>query len=248
MNDSQAPADSIRRDLMRQAACVAGAVASGTLWPAAAPAQTMDGALTRRYARTQLVDAAHRPLTSRQLAGAEPWLFHYPYRATPVFVMALRRPPPSTELSTHAQARYASPVGVGPTKSLVAFSAICAHKLVYPTPQISFIGVRPGAGAEPERVIHCCADGSRYDATRGARVLGGPATQPLAAVLLEWDAATDHVFAVGVQGGDLFHSFFEKYSFKLEMELGPQVRAESVGTTVTQPAAAFSHQRQSCPV
>lgn len=247
MDPTNDPSNSARRDVMRQAACVAGAVAAGTLGVQVLPAHAVDAGLTRRYARTQLVDARHRPLTVRQITGTEPWIFNYPFQATPVFVMTLQRPPASTTLTTQDQSRYDAPLGVGPNKNLVAFSAICAHKLVYPTPQISFIGVRAGGRDEPERVIHCCADGSRYDATRGARVIAGPAPQPLAAVLLEWDAATDHLYAVGVQGSDLFQSFFEKYSFKLDMELGRQAREPSGAQCVTQPAETYSRQWKSCP-
>ena len=66
---------------------------------------------------------------------------------------------------------------------MVAFSAICAHKLVYPTTAISFIGLRSGQRGEPANVIHCCGDNSQYDPLHGARVIDGPAPQPLAAVL-----------------------------------------------------------------
>ena len=95
-------------------------------------------------------------------------------------------------------------------------------------------------------MIHCCGDDSRYDPTRGARVLAGPAPQPLAAVLLEWDAASDQLHAVGTQGGEMFEAFFEKYAFKLETELGARARAASGATTVVQPASSYSKQWQSC--
>ena len=85
------------------------------------------------------------------------------------------------------------PAGVGPNKSIVAFSAICAHQLMYPTAAISFIGLRSGGHGEPAHVIHCCGDNSRYDPLQGARVIDGPAPQPLAAVLLEWDASSDQL-------------------------------------------------------
>ena len=80
----------------------------------------------------------------------------------------------------------------------------------------------------------------------GARVLAGPAPQPLAAVLLEWDAKTDQLHAVGMQGGEMFKAFFEKYAFKLETEYGKRATAASGATTVVQPAAAYSKQWQTC--
>jgi hypothetical protein len=64
-------------------------------------------------------------------------------------------------------------------------------------------------------VIHCCGDNSRYDPLQGARVIAGPAPQPLAAVLLEWDPGSDQLHAVGTRGGEMFDAFFEKYAMKL---------------------------------
>ena len=48
---------------------------------------------------------------------------------------------------------------------LVAFSAICAHQLVYPTPAVSFISFRKTRAQKGvhDNVIHCCAEHSQYD-------------------------------------------------------------------------------------
>jgi Rieske Fe-S protein len=232
-----------RRALMHQAACVAGAwAASGAL-----PVLAADGP-AQRHPRTLLVEPLGDALLASKLVSGQALLFNYPFAASPVFLLALEREVAATaDLSTEAQQRYASPAGVGPQKSIVAFSAICAHKLMYPTPQISFIGVRKGFEGEPAQVIHCCGDQSRYDPARGARVIGGPAPQPLAAIVLEWDAKTDRLYAVGTQGGEMFKAFFDKYAFKLETELGSaRARAASGATAVVRPAAAYSRQWQSC--
>ena len=84
------------------------------------------------------------------------------------------------------------------------------------------------------------------DPAQGGRVLAGPAPQPLAAVLLEWDARTDLLHAVGTQGGEMFDAFFEKYAFRLEMELGQRAKSPAAGTTVVKPASEYSRQWQSC--
>lgn len=232
----------MRRDLMRGAACMAGAwAACGALPVLAAPSGEM-----RRYARTMLVHKFGEPFKAGQLVVGEPQLFNYPFAASPVFLLALDREVAATPLNTESQEAYAAPAGVGPKRSIVAFSAICAHKLMYPTPQISFIGVRKGFEGEPMHVIHCCGDQSRYDPAAGARVIGGPAPQPLAAILLDWDARTDRLYAVGTQGGEMFKAFFDKYAFKLEMELGSRARAPAGPTAVVQPAAAYSRQWQNC--
>ena len=97
-------------------------------------------------------------------------------------------------------------------------------------------------------MIHCCGDNSRYDPLQGARVIAGPAPQPLAAVLLEWDAASDQLHAVGTRGGEMFNAFFDKYAMKLELETGSSLRKPSGGTVVVQPAASYSKQWRSCGV
>ena len=49
-------------------------------------------------------------------------------------------------------------------------------------------------------MIHCCSEHSEYDPATGARVLGGPAPQPLSAILLEHDKSNDYLYAVGTLG------------------------------------------------
>ena len=236
------PEDPRRRELMRQAACVAGAWAAAGALPAVAAGEV------QRYPRSLLVDVHGNPWTTRQLKTAEPFLFNYPYTASPVFLIAFEREVPATELLTKDKQHYAAPAGVGPNRTIVAFSAICAHKLMYPTTAISFIGLRDGQRGEPAHVIHCCGDNSRYDPLHGGRVIDGPAPQPLAAVMLEWDAASDRLYAVGTRGGEMFDAFFEKYAMKLELETGSSSRKASGATVVVQPAASYSRQWRSCAV
>ena len=68
--------------------------------------------------------------------------------------------------------------------------------------------------------IHCCSEHSEYDPASGARVLNGPAPQPLSAILLEYEPGTDGLYAVGTLGGELFNAFFAKYELKLELDYG----------------------------
>ncbi len=243
--DDECPgAEPARRALMREAACVAA------FWAACGgvPALAASGP-ARRHARTLLVEPFGAPVRAASLVPGQAYLFNYPFAASPVFLLALEREvAATTDLLTEGKQRYASPAGVGPRKAIVAFSAICAHKLMYPTPQISFIGVRKGFAGEPAQVIHCCGDQSRYDPAAGARVIGGPAPQPLAAVQLEWDENTDRLHAVGTLGGEMFDAFFEKYAFRLQTELGAHARATTGPTAVVQPASVYSRQWQSCKV
>jgi hypothetical protein len=77
-------------------------------------------------------------------------------------------------------------------------------------------------------MIHCCSEHSKYDPAAGARVMGGPAPQPLCAILLEHDRAGDPLFATGTLGGEMFNTFFAKYDLRLALEHGSSNRAAAV--------------------
>lgn len=176
----------------------------------------------RAYTKALLVDEQRRPFKASSLKPQTNYVFHYPFEATPVFLLDLGKPARPTALSTRSSARYAWPGGVGPGHSIVAFSAICAHRLVYPTREVSFISFRKTRATKGIRdeLIHCCSENSQYDPAQGARVLSGPAEQPLCAVLLEHDARADTLVAWGTLGGELFSEFFRKYEMKLSLEMG----------------------------
>ena len=151
-----------------------------------------------------------------------------------MFLLDLGKPAPGRSLSTRDRNAYAWPGGVGPRRSVVAYSAICAHQLVYPTRDVSFISfrkTRAQRGVQDE-LIHCCADHSQYDPARGAQVLSGPAPQPLCAVLLSHDPKADTLTAYATLGGELFDDFFKKYEAKLSLEVGPKARQPATGEVV----------------
>jgi hypothetical protein len=130
----------------------------------------------------------------------------------------------------------------------VAYSAICAHQLTYPTRDISFISYRPEKSARNKfaHVIHCCSEHSQYDPADGGRVLAGPAPQPLAAILLEHDAANDGLHAVGTLGGEMFNDFFRKYEFRLAMENGGAARRAVQGSAAVVALENYCKQQVKC--
>jgi arsenite oxidase small subunit len=196
--------------------CAAGA--AGNL--AAAPALAAD-ARPQLYQRALLVDAKGQPLRSKAIPASRNLIFHYPYASTPCFLLNLGRPAKaSAQLKTADNQAYEWRGGVGAARSVVAYSAICAHKLTYPTKDISFISFRAEASARNRHanVIHCCSEHSQYDPAEGGKVLAGPAPQPLAAILLEHDAKSDEIHAVGTLGGEMFNQFFAKYEFRLTLD------------------------------
>ena len=168
------------------------------------------------------------------------YLFFYPYRSTPCFLLQLPRPAVATDLDTEQGEHYRWQGGVGEQRRIVAFSAICAHKMSRPTTTVSFVGYRkdpvgyPGPDDEIVRrggVIQCCSEGSVYDPARGARVLSGPARQPLAAIRLQDRDGV--LFAGGVHGGALFERFFDNFGYRLALEFGEdEVRRRVSGRAV----------------
>ncbi|MDX1605767.1 MAG: hypothetical protein R3202_06210, partial [Candidatus Competibacterales bacterium] len=183
------------------------------------------------FERVTLVDRHGDSLRAEDLVPDTDYLFFYPYVSTPCFLIRLSRPVEPVALTTEAGETYHWRGGVGPQGEVVGFCAICAHKLSYPAPSVSFIGFRkqPVGYLEGERierrgsVIRCCSEHSIYDPAAGARVLSGPAPQPLASVTLE-QAADGSLRAVGMRGGLLYQTFFERFAFQLELEFGPRYR------------------------
>src|SRR5262245_45915980 len=219
-----------RRDFLK--ACAAGAAAGF----GGAPAVAAD-ARPHLYQRALLVDGKGQPLRAKAIPANRNLIFHYPYASTPCFLLNLGKPAKvSAQLKTVDNQPYEWRGGVGDARSVVAYSAICAHKLTYPTRDISFISFRSETSARNRHgnVIHCCSEHSQYDPAEGAKVVAGPAPQPLATILLEWDAARDEIAAVGTLGGEMFNEFFAKYEFKLALDGDntPRRRVEGRATVV----------------
>jgi Rieske Fe-S protein len=183
------------------------------------------------YGRVALHDPnSAEPVSASSLEVGETYLFHYPFVSTPCFLIDLGRPVKSKSyLKTREGKPYRWQGGAGPGNSVVAFSAICAHKMTHPAPSVSFINYRHGetrfrnSHNEIEQrtgVIYCCSEKSVYDPAHGGRVLGGPAPQPLAAIELEYDAQTDAFFATATIGGEMFDRYFSNFHDRLVLQLG----------------------------
>jgi Rieske Fe-S protein len=238
-----------RRGFMRLCAATAALVGGNPALLA------QEGGTARRYDRARLVDAKERALTPDDLKVGENYIFHYPFVATPCFLIDLGKPAEPVWLNTEDGRRYRWDGGIGPRRSLVAFSAICAHKMTHPAREVSFINYRHRPAtfrdsdyrtAQQARVIYCCSEKSVYDATAGARVLGGPARQPLATVLLEQDERGE-LYAVGVAGGALFDAFFERFSSRLALELRTDdVRRPVTGSATVLPLDEYCRNQILC--
>lgn len=209
------------------------------------------------YSRSRLVDKHGEPIRAKDLVPGQTYLFHYPHVATPCFLINLGQAVNGgNALQTESGEQYRWPGGVGPESSIVAFSAICAHKMTHPAKSVSFINYRPETisytnnrekTVEGNDLIYCCSERSVYDVRNGARVLGGPANQPLAAIGLEYDPAAESLVATGTFGGEMFKQFFAKFASRLQLEYEvTEVDAEVGETTLTQHIDDFTNSRVLC--
>ena len=184
-----------------------------------------------RYGRVSLIDHhSGAAVDASSLEVGETYLFHYPYVSTPCFLINLGRPVAANgALKTRDGQPYRWQGGAGPGRSIVAFSAICAHKMSHPAPTVSFINYRhdevrfrnnDDAVEQRGGVIYCCSERSVYDPANGGRVLGGPAPQPLAAIELDYDAGADRIYATGTIGGEMFERYFASFHDRLVLQLG----------------------------
>lgn len=78
--------------------------------------------------------------------------------------------------------------GVGPDKDIVAFSTLCTH-----------MGC-PVSYEAGTKVFQCACHFSIFDPENGGQMVCGQATEDLPRVMLDYDAATDTVSAVGIDG------------------------------------------------
>ncbi|BCU66726.1 (2Fe-2S)-binding protein [Sulfolobales archaeon HS-7] len=168
-----------------------------------------------------LVDTDGNPIKASQVQVNNPaiMLFQYPMEGDITFLLNLGdennnpiKIPPAEVTIPENGAKYHFPGGVGPSNSIVAFSAICQHLGCQP-PEIHFYPptyFAPG-GIPPDflppnayqaakslglhSVIHCDCHGSTYAPELGATVVTGPTVRPLPYVKLYWDSSTDFLYA-----------------------------------------------------
>jgi len=153
------------------------------------------------YSKVALLDVDGAPLTATRLMSEynvetpDVLTFNYPLRNEPNFLLNLAPAAGKTNGATNVVG------GVGPQKSIVAFSAICQH-LGCPAPAIAYYppGTCPNTPGGMPFYVHCSCHGSTYDVTNGAANLTGPAILPLPQVTLEWNESDDSISAVGVTG------------------------------------------------
>ena len=201
---------------------------------------------TKKYTKSALVLADQTPVNINMIKAGESLIFSYPYVCTPCFLL---------RLSTQASASENWPGGIGDDQTIVAFSAICSHKMSHPAKPVSHINYRSDAvnfndskGEVQSRtqLISCCSEHSIYDPADACRVLSGPAPMPLAAIELQEDS-NGNISAIGSIGEDQYQRFLEKFGFRLAMEYKvSDVWQAADDKTLATPADKFSQQRIRC--
>lgn len=177
----------------------------------------------REFPAVKLVDANDAPLKASTLTTRQAYLFHYPFRAVPCFLINLGKASAKPQELSGESASYLWSGGAGSQHNLVSYIAICTHQLSYPNKATSVIRYAADGSelAETPGMIVCCAHGSVFDPAAGARKVSGPAEQPLIAVRLEVDPSDDSVSATGIAANDLIERFFKAYKIDFIAEYGP---------------------------
>lgn len=216
-----------RRTFLKACTCLAG-LAAGSPDIARAIASGNGPVLRKDFPSALLTGADGKPATALALKRHVSYVFNYPFGETPCFLVDLGEEIKPAALKPKDGPEYAWPGGVGPKKSIVAYSAICTHAFSHPEPEVSMIKYygpeEKGTLAGRGNVITCCVHASIFDPTKGAEVIQSPAEIPLTAVLLEWDPKTDALSAAGLLGRDVMKEFFEAFPQKNQEPAGKEVR------------------------
>lgn len=246
MPDSTKKQKSDRRNFFKICGSLAGTLLAGQT----AISPTQASISSKHYNRVKLIlnKSAVRP---DELPVGQAFVFNYPYVTTPCILVnlgksALQR----TNLAMENGTRYNWSGGSGKAKTVVAYSAICAHRMTYPAKSVSFINYRHSKVVffdknkqrqEMAQIIYCCSERSVYDPLHGAQVIGGPAPQPLASILLDYDDNQNELYAVGTAGGEMFDLFFEKFTFRLQLDFEiTDVKKRTTGQVAIVPIEEYS--------
>lgn len=111
--------------------------------------------------------------TAKGMKVNQPVSFDYPDAASPCVAVKMGAPVPG---------------GVGPAGDIVAYSVLCTHQGC------------PTMYDEKDRCFKCPCHFSIFDAEKGGQMVCGQAPAGLPQIVLEYDAKTDAVTAVAVNG------------------------------------------------
>lgn len=202
------------------------------------------------FPAAKLTNKSGAPLKSADIPAGEAMVFSYPLAGVPCFLVNLGdRPSKSNTALKNEDGEYQWQGGVGPKERFVAFVAICTHQMSYPQPKVSYLRYAASGSelAGGSGKIVCCAHGSVYDPTAGAKVVVGPAPMPLLPVRLVYDPASDELSADGMMGMVFVKRFFKTYKADLIARFGPGGYRQEVGEkTACIPLSQYSGMVPAC--
>jgi Rieske Fe-S protein len=191
-----------------------------------------DGSLFQTFEKVQLKDAEGNALKSSTLISEENYVFMYPYLSTPVIMVNLATSAQKDiKLKADDGTEYLFKGGVGSKGSIVAYSAICPHQLTHPQASMSmfqYVGEKGKTLAyDKGGVFVCTSHLSAFEPKEGGKVVGGPAREGLAQIILDIDA-DDNIWAIAVLGPLKFQAFFDAFKQVLKAEYGRNGAKKSV--------------------
>ncbi len=190
-----------------------------------------DGSLFQPFEKVQLKDAEGNPIKASALAVEENYVFNYPYVGTPAIMVNLTSPAEKDiELTAEDGTKYIYRGGVGAKGTIVAYSAICPHQLTHPQPEMSmfhYIDEKGTTKAYSGGAFVCMSHLSRFEPKQGGKVVGGPATQGLASIILEVDTE-DNIWAVAVLGPVKFQDYFDAFKDEFKKFYGNRRKAKKL--------------------
>jgi arsenite oxidase small subunit len=170
------------------------------------------------------------PSGRKTLSLTTAYIFFYPYASTPCYLIDLGEEVKPVDVKLKDGKTYKWQGGVGSKKSIVAYSAICAHQWSYPTKQYSFINYyppdKPSETTKKSGIIQCCAHLGVYDPKEGGKVVDGPPEVPLASVVIQEEGGK--FYAIGILGVDQFSQFFDNYKRELREVYGSIAKAKEL--------------------
>jgi len=183
-----------------------------------------NGNLFQTFEKVQLKDADGNALKVSTLVEEENYIFNYPHAATPAIMVNLATATgKDIKLKAADGTEYIYTGGVGAKGTLVAFSAICPHQLTYPKKEMSmfqYVGEKGKTLAYDKGGVFVCSSHlSAFEPKEGGKVVGGPANEGLASIILEIDK-DDNIWAVAVLGPVKFQDFFDAFKQDLKAEYG----------------------------
>jgi len=183
-----------------------------------------DGSLFQAFEKVQLKDAEGNPMKASTLVEEENYVFNYPHAGTPSIMVNMATPAQKdVKLKAEDGTEYVFKGGVGAKGTIVAYSAICPHQLTYPQKSMSmfqYVGEKGKTlSYDKGGVFVCTSHLSAFEPHQGGKVVGGPANQGLASIILEIDAE-DNLWAVAVLGPVKFQDFFDAFKQDLKAVYG----------------------------